>query len=133
VFWDNARLSNLLQGSCTAQDKFAAGVVLEGLCPQRVAVKIMNDHDVFFAKAGDLWETPRLIGVNCFLKFVDANKYILFAFMWGWGGSVRKYAKCFLFGGAYTLSLTVHVSLLLFFDSGKEHATFVTLIRGHEL
>ncbi len=43
----------------------------------------MNDHDVLVAKAEDLWETPRLIGVHCLLKFVDANKYIPFAFMWG--------------------------------------------------
>jgi hypothetical protein len=55
---DDARLLHLLQGSCTAQDKFAAGVVLEGLRPQRVAVNIINDHDVFVAKAGDLWEMP---------------------------------------------------------------------------
>ncbi len=75
------------------QDKFAAGVVLGGLCPQRVAVDIMNDHDVFVARAGDLREPPCLIRVHCLLKFVDVNKYILFAFMWGWGGSVRKYIK----------------------------------------
>ncbi len=35
--------------------------------------------------------------------------------MWGWGGSVRKYIKWFLFGEVYTLSLTAHVSLLRFF------------------
>ncbi len=75
----------------------------------------MNDHDVFIAKAGDLWEKPCLIGVHCFLKFVDANKYTPFAFMWGWGRSVRKYIQCLLFGEAYTLSLTMHVSLLHFF------------------
>jgi hypothetical protein len=95
VFQDNAHLLHLLQGLCTGQDKFAAGVVLEGLHPQRVAVDIVNDHGVFVAKAGDLWEPPHLIGVHCLLKLVDANKYILFAFMWGWGGSVRKYVKCF--------------------------------------
>ncbi len=54
MFWDNAHLSHLLQDLCTSQDKFATGVVLEGLRPQRVAVDIMNDHDVFVAKAGDL-------------------------------------------------------------------------------
>ena len=64
---------------------------------------------------GDLWEKPRLIGVHCLLKFVDTNKYILFAFIWGWVGSVGQYVQCFCFGGAYTLSLTVHVSLLHFF------------------
>ena len=83
MFWDNAHLSHLLQGSCTGQDKFAACVVLEGLRPRRVAVNIVNDHDVLVAKAGDLWETPRLIGVHCLLKFVDVNKYITFDFMWG--------------------------------------------------
>ncbi len=31
VYWDNAHLLHLLQGSSTGQDKFAAGVVLEGL------------------------------------------------------------------------------------------------------
>jgi hypothetical protein len=115
VFWDNPHLSHLLQGLCTGQDKFAADVVLEGLRPQRVAVNIVNDHDLFLAKAGDLWEPPRLIGVHFLLKLVDANKYILFAFMWGWGGSVRNYVKYFLFGGVYTLSLPAHVSLLHFF------------------
>jgi hypothetical protein len=75
----------------------------------------MNDHDVFVAEAGDLWETPRLIGVHCLLKFVDTNKYIFFAFMWGWGGSGGKYIQCFLFGRVYALSLTMHVSLLCFF------------------
>ncbi len=54
MFWDDARLLHSLQGSCTGQDKFPAGVVLEGLHPQRVAVDIVNDHDVFVAKAGDL-------------------------------------------------------------------------------
>jgi hypothetical protein len=88
---------HLLQGSCTGQDKFATGAVVEGLHPRRVAVDIMNDHDVFVAKAGDLWNMPRMIGVHCLLKFIDANTYILFAFMWGWGGGVRKYVKCFLF------------------------------------
>jgi hypothetical protein len=44
-----------------------------------------------------------LIGVYCLLKFVDANKCILFAFMCGCGGSVRNYVNCFLFGGAYVL------------------------------
>jgi hypothetical protein len=38
------------------QDKFATGVVLEILCPQRVAVDNMNNHDVFVAEAGDLWK-----------------------------------------------------------------------------
>jgi hypothetical protein len=33
------------------KDKFAASVVLEGLCPQRVAVDIVNDHDVFVDEA----------------------------------------------------------------------------------
>ncbi len=37
-----------------------------------------------------------------------------FAFMWGWGRSVGKYIQCFLFGGAYALSLTMTVSLLRF-------------------
>ncbi len=115
VFWDDACLFHLLQGLCTGHDKFAAGVVLEGLGPQRVAVDIMNDHDVFVAKAGDLCETPHLIRVHCLLEFIDANKYIPFAFMWGWGGSLRKHIKCFLFGGAYALSLTNYVSLLRFF------------------
>jgi hypothetical protein len=59
---------HLLQGSCTAQDKFAAGVVLEGLRQRRVAANIMNDHDVFVAEAGDLWESPHLIGVHCLLR-----------------------------------------------------------------
>ncbi len=81
MFQDNTRLLHLLQGLCTGQDKFTASVVLEGLLPQRVAVNIVNDNDVFVAKAGDLWETPRLIGVHCLLKFVDANKYIPLAFM----------------------------------------------------
>ncbi len=34
-----------------AQDEFAADIVLEGLRPKRVAVNIVNDHDVFVAKA----------------------------------------------------------------------------------
>ncbi len=93
MFWDDAHLLHTLQGLCMGQDKFATGVVLEGLRPRRVAVDIVNDHDVFVAKAGDLWEPPRLIGVNCLLKLIDANKYILFAFMWWWGGSVRKCVK----------------------------------------
>jgi hypothetical protein len=83
VFWDNARLLHLRHSLCSGQDKFAASVVLEGLRPQRVAVNTVSDHDVLVAKAGDLWETPRLIGVHCLLKFTDANKYITFAFMWG--------------------------------------------------
>ncbi len=89
------------------QDKFAAGALLEGLRPQRVAVNIMNDHDVFVAKAGDLWKMPCLIGVHSLLKFADANKYIPFIFMWG------------VFGGAYALLLTAHVSLLRFFRLGE--------------
>ncbi len=117
--WDDAHLLHLLQGLCTGQDKFNAGDVLEGLHPLRVAVDIVNDLDVFVAKAGDFWEPPHLIRVHHLLKLVDANKYILFAFMWGWGGSVRKYVKCFLFGGAYTLSLPAHVSLLRFFRLGE--------------
>ena len=51
----------------------AAGVVLEGLRPQRVAVDIVNDHDVLVAKAGDLWEKPHVIEVHCLVKFIDAN------------------------------------------------------------
>jgi hypothetical protein len=94
------------------KDKFAVGVVLEGLC---IAVDIVNDHDVFVAEARYLWEKHHLIGVHCLLKFVDANKYIPFAFMLGWGGSVRKYVQCLLFDGEYTLSLTTHVPLLCFF------------------
>ncbi len=39
--------------------------------------------------------------------------------MWGWGGSSRKYIKYFLFGGAYTLLLFMHVSLLRFFRLGE--------------
>ncbi len=62
---------------------------------------------------------PRLMGVNCLHKFVDADKYILLAFMWGWGGSVRKYVKWFLFGGVYALLLTAHVSLLRFIRLGE--------------
>ncbi len=56
-----------------------------------------------------------MIGVHCLLKFVDANKYIPFAFMWGYVGSVRERIKWVLFGGAYALLLTAHVSLLRFF------------------
>ncbi len=111
MFRDNAYLSHFLQGLCTGQDKFAASVVLEGFCPQRVAVDIVNDPDVFVAEAGDLLELPRSIRVHYLLMLIDANKYILFAFMWGWGGSVRKYVR-FFFGGAYTLLLPTHVSLL---------------------
>ncbi len=118
------------RGLFTGQDKFATGVVLEDLHPQRVAVHIVNDHDVFFAKAGDLWELPCLIGVHCLLKLVDANKYILFAFMWGWGGSVRKYVKCFLFGGAYTLSLPAHVSLLCSFKLGEIACSILDIYQG---
>jgi hypothetical protein len=114
-FWDDAHLLHLLQGLCMGKVTFAASVVLEGLCPQRIAVNIMNDHDAFVAKAENLWEMPHLIGVHCLLKFVGANEYIPFAFMWGWGGSVRNSIECFLFGGAYALSLTLHVSLLHFF------------------
>jgi hypothetical protein len=62
---------------------------------------------------------PHLIGVHCLLKFVDADKFILLALMWRWGGIVRKYVKWFLFGRAYTLSLTTHVSLLHFFRLGE--------------
>ncbi len=58
MFWDNACLLHLFQGSCTGQDKFATGVVLEGLRPQRVAVNIMNDHDVLVAKAKDCGKRP---------------------------------------------------------------------------
>ncbi len=119
MFQNDAHLLHSLQGSCTGQDKFAAGVVLEGLHPQRAVVDIVNDHDVFVAKAEDLWELPRLIRVHCLLKLVDENKYILFAFMSRWGGSVRKYVKCFSFGGAYTLLLPAHVSLLRFFRLGE--------------
>ncbi len=79
----------------------------------------MNGHDVFVAKAGDLWEMPCLIRVHCLLKFLGVDKNILPAFMWGWGGSVRKYIKWFLFGGACTLLLTAHVSLLSFFRLGE--------------
>ena len=93
MFQDDAHLLHLLQGSCTVQNKFAAGVVLEGLHPQRVAVDTMNDHDVFVAEAGDLLELPRSIRVHYLLMLIDANKYILFAFMWGWGGSDRKYIQ----------------------------------------
>jgi hypothetical protein len=75
----------------------------------------VNDHDVLVAKARDLRETPHLIGVHCLLEFVNANKYIPFAFMWGYGGSVREHVKWFLFGGAYALLLIMHVSLLHFF------------------
>ncbi len=60
MFWDDAHLSNLLQGLCTGQDKLAAGVVFEGLRPQRVAVDIANDHDVFVAFS---W---RLVGAALF-------------------------------------------------------------------
>jgi hypothetical protein len=35
--------------------------------------------------------------------------------MWGYGRSVREHVEWFLFGGAYALSLTVHVSHLHFF------------------
>ncbi len=35
--------------------------------------------------------------------------------MWGYGGSVRERVKWFLFGVAYALLLTAHVSLLHFF------------------
>ncbi len=38
---------------------------------------------------------------------------------WGWARSVRKYVKWFLFGGVYTLLLTMHVSLLCFFRLGE--------------
>ena len=102
-----------------AQDKFAPGVVLDGLHPRRVSVNIVIDHDVLVAKARDLWETPRLIGVHCLLKFVDANKHTPFAFMWGYDGSVRESVEWFLFGGAYALLLTAYVSLLHFFRLGK--------------
>jgi hypothetical protein len=60
-------------------------------------------------------ETPCLITEQCPLKFVDVKKYIPFAFMWGYGGNIRERVKWFVFGGAYTLSLTMHVSLLHFF------------------
>jgi hypothetical protein len=46
----------------------------------------VNDHDVFVAKAGDLWEMPCLIGVHFFLNFVHADN--LLAFMWGGGVGV---------------------------------------------
>ncbi len=68
----------------------AAGVVLEGLRPQRVSVYIVNDHGELVAKAEDLWETPCLIIVHYLLKFIDANKYIIVAFVWGYGRSVRE-------------------------------------------
>jgi hypothetical protein len=60
-------------GPMHKKDKFTASVVLEGLHPQRVAVDIKNDHDVFVAKAGDLWKKSHLIGVHCLLKFEDVN------------------------------------------------------------
>ncbi len=39
--------------------------------------------------------------------------------MWGYGGSVRECVEWFLFGGAYALLLTTHVSLLHFFRLGE--------------
>jgi hypothetical protein len=54
VLWNDAHLLHALKGPCTTEDRFATGVVPESLCPQRVAVNIMNYHDVFVAKAGDL-------------------------------------------------------------------------------
>jgi hypothetical protein len=97
VFQNNANLLHSLQGSCAGQDKFAASVVLEGLRPQRVVVDIVNDHDVFVAKAGDLWELPCLIGVHCLLKLVDANKYILFCFHIGVGWECQEIRQVFSF------------------------------------
>ncbi len=72
MFWDISCLSHLHQGSCLGQDKFAASVVLEGLCPQRVAVNIVNDHDVLVAKAGDLREMP-VIGHGIGGKVIPAK------------------------------------------------------------
>ncbi len=39
--------------------------------------------------------------------------------MWGHGRSVREHVEWFLLGGAYALSLTMHVSLLHFFRLGE--------------
>ncbi len=50
--------------------------------------------------------------------------------MWGWVGSVRKYIKCFLFGGAYALSLSVHVSLLHFFRLGEIACNICDIYQG---
>ncbi len=54
-------------------DKFSASVALEGLCPQRVAVGVVNDQDVFVSEAGYLQEKPHLIGVHGPFLFVDTN------------------------------------------------------------
>ncbi len=103
---------------------------LMAFAQEELLLTFMNDHDAFVAKAGDSWELPHLIGVHCLLKLVDANKYILFVFMWRWVGSVRKYVKCDLFGGAYTLSLPTHVFLLRFFRLWEIVCNICDVVKG---
>ncbi len=53
--------------------------------------------------------------------------------MWGWGKSLGKYVQCLLFGGAYALSLTVHVSLLCFFRLWKIFCNICNIDQGSRI
>ena len=53
MFGDNTCFLHAFQGSCLRKNKFAAGVVFEGLHPCRVAVHVVENHDIPVAKAQD--------------------------------------------------------------------------------
>jgi hypothetical protein len=91
---------------CAFEYKLSASVVLEALCPQQIAVDVVNDHDVLVAEARDMGEMPRLIGEHSVFKFIDPNQNILISFVGGhrW----CQIDRCHL-GGAYSRPLTLDV------------------------
>ncbi len=125
MFGDNASFLHAFHRSCSHKNKFAVGVVLEGLHPRQVAIDIMENHDISVAEAQDSREKASLISVHHGLEVVVKNHDVPFANVRGglWGGFDGKRCDAgvplLLLGGTDTLALSLHVAFLGFLGFGE--------------
>ena len=110
MFGDNAGFAHAFQGFCLRQNKFAAGVVLEGFHPRQVAVDVVENHDI--PEARDFRVKAGLIGVHRGLEVIVENHDVTFVNVrGGFNGNGHDVSiPSLLLGGTDTLALSAHVA-----------------------
>ncbi len=86
MFGDESVTSHPCQCSGMCKDEFAAGLISLCLRPRRVAVNIVQDHDILVAKAQYCREKSGLICIHerFYLVFRDENVILFLVGNIGW-------------------------------------------------
>ena len=132
MFWDESLASHLCLYTGTCKDEFATWLVLHCLQPRRVAVNMVQYHDVLVVKARSYcWEKSSVICIHegFYLVFRDENIILFFG-----QGSVVSVS---MVGLATFVDWTpwrwpCMCPFWVSSDSGKYFATFFSLMSGQE-